>query len=60
MHLYLPTALFRRLADDFNLPGASAHSIRYVADVQEDLIKQIALSILFGDDERVGGRPDVR
>jgi hypothetical protein len=22
MHLYLPTTLFRRLSDDFNLPGA--------------------------------------
>jgi AraC family transcriptional regulator len=48
LHLYLPTALFRRLADHFNLPGAAAHSIRirYVADAQDELIRQIALSLL--------------
>jgi AraC family transcriptional regulator len=46
MHLYLPTTLFGRLADDFNLPGAPARSIRYVADVQDELIRQLALSIL--------------
>src|SRR6266436_9267049 len=27
LHLYLPTALFRRLSDDFNLPATPAHSI---------------------------------
>jgi AraC family transcriptional regulator len=46
LHLYLPTALFRRLADDFNLPGAPAHSIRYVAGVRDEVINQIGLSII--------------
>jgi AraC family transcriptional regulator len=46
LHLYLPAAQFRRLADDFNLPGAPAHSIRYVAGVQDEVINQIGLSII--------------
>jgi AraC family transcriptional regulator len=46
LHLYLPAALFRRLADDFNLPGAPAHSIRYVAGVRDEVINQIGLSII--------------
>jgi AraC family transcriptional regulator len=46
MHLYLPTTLFRRLSDDFNLPGAPAHSIRYAAGIQDEMIDQIVLSIL--------------
>jgi AraC family transcriptional regulator len=46
MHLYLPTTLLRRLSDDFNLPGAPAHSIRYVAGIQDGVIDQIVLSIL--------------
>jgi AraC family transcriptional regulator len=46
MHLYLPATLFRRLSDDFNLPGAPAHSIRYVAGIQDEVIDQIVLSIL--------------
>jgi AraC family transcriptional regulator len=46
MHLYLPTTLFRRLSDDFNLPGAPAHSIRYVAGIRDELIDQIVRSIM--------------
>jgi AraC family transcriptional regulator len=46
MHLYLPTTLFRRLSDDFNLSGAPAHSIRYVAGIRDEVIYQIGLSIL--------------
>jgi len=46
LHLYLPTAQFRKLADDFNLPGAPAHSIRYVAGVQDAVIYQIGLAIV--------------
>ena len=33
VHLYLPTSVFRRLSDDFNLPTAPAHSIRYAAGI---------------------------
>jgi AraC family transcriptional regulator len=46
LHLYLPTSQFRKLADDFNLPGAPAHSIRYVAGVQDAVIYQIGLAIV--------------
>jgi AraC family transcriptional regulator len=46
LHLYLPTTQFRKLADDFNLPGAPARSIRYVAGVQDEVIYQIGLSII--------------
>jgi AraC family transcriptional regulator len=46
MHLYLPTALFRRLSDDFNLPTAPAHSIRYAAGIRDEVIHQTVLSIL--------------
>jgi AraC family transcriptional regulator len=46
LHLYLPAALFRRLADDFNLPAAPFRSIRYVAGVRDEVINQIGLSII--------------
>jgi AraC family transcriptional regulator len=46
MHLYLHTALFDRLKDDFNLPAAPAHSIRHAVGICDDVIDQIGLSIL--------------
>ena len=46
LHLYVPTQLFGRLSDDFNLPGAPAHSIRYAAGVRDEIIAQIGLSVL--------------
>jgi AraC family transcriptional regulator len=46
MHLYLPTALFNRLRDDFNLPVAPAHSIRYVAGITDEVIQHLGCSIL--------------
>jgi AraC family transcriptional regulator len=46
MHLYLPTALFDRLKDDFNLPAAPAHSIRHAVGICDDVIDQIGRSIL--------------
>jgi AraC family transcriptional regulator len=46
MHLYLPTALFDRLKDDFNLPDAPAHSIRLAVGIGDDVIDQIGRSIL--------------
>jgi AraC family transcriptional regulator len=46
MHLYLPTALFDRLKDDFNLPAAPAHSIRHAVGIGDDVIDQIGRSIL--------------
>jgi AraC family transcriptional regulator len=46
MHLYLPTALFDRLKDDFNLPVAPTHSIRLAVGIGDDVIDQIGRSIL--------------
>ncbi len=46
MHLYLPTALFDRLKDDFNLPAAPARSIRHAVGIGDDLIDQVGRSIL--------------
>jgi AraC family transcriptional regulator len=46
LHLYLPTTQFRKLADDFNIPGEPAHSIRYVTGVRDEVIHQIGLSII--------------
>jgi AraC family transcriptional regulator len=46
MHLYLPTALFDRMKDDFNLPALSAHSIRHAVGVRDTVIDQIGRSIL--------------
>jgi AraC family transcriptional regulator len=46
LHLYLPTALFDRLNDDFNLPVAPGHSIRYVAGIRDEVIQHIGASIL--------------
>jgi AraC family transcriptional regulator len=46
MHLYLPTKLFTRLSDDFDLPQGPAQSVRYVAGIRDGMINSIALSIL--------------
>ena len=46
MHLYLPTTLFDRLNDDFNLPVAPAHSIRLAVGIGDDVIDHIGRSIL--------------
>lgn len=45
LHLYLPAALFRRLGDEFNLPGMPAHSIRYASGVRDEIINQAGISI---------------
>jgi AraC family transcriptional regulator len=46
LHLYLPTSLFRRLSDDFNLPGTPAHSIRYLSGLRDEIIHQVGRSIV--------------
>jgi AraC family transcriptional regulator len=46
MHLYLPTTLFRRLKDDFDLPRNPAQSVRYVAGLRDGVINSIGLAIL--------------
>ena len=57
MHLYLPTTLFDRLRDDFNLPVAPAQSIRHAVGICDDVIDQIGRSILAElTDETAAGR----
>jgi AraC family transcriptional regulator len=46
LHLYLPTSLFDRLKDDFNLPVAADRSIRHGAGIDDDIIYHIGCSIL--------------
>lgn len=46
LHLYLPSQQFETLADDYNLPKSPAHSIQYLAGVEDEMIRQIGLSIL--------------
>ena len=45
LHLYVPTVVFARLTEDYNLP-ASPGSIRHSCGVQDELINQIGLSVL--------------
>ncbi len=57
LHLHLATTQFRKLADDFNIPGDPARSIRYAAGVRDEVIHQIALSIISAmTDETAAGR----
>jgi AraC family transcriptional regulator len=57
LHLYLPEALFRRLSDDFNLPGEPGSSIRYASGAHDGIIEQIGRSILSEmTDETSAGR----
>lgn len=46
MHLYLPTATFQRLGNEFNLPGNPGLSIRYAPGFRDEVIHNIALSLL--------------
>lgn len=46
LHLYLPVARFQVLADEYDLPSASAHSIHYLAGLQDELIRALGLAVL--------------
>jgi AraC family transcriptional regulator len=46
LHLYLPTAQFDRLTDDFNLLPMAARSIRYVSGLRDRVIENIGRSVL--------------
>jgi AraC family transcriptional regulator len=46
MHLYLPTTLFARLKDDFNLPIVPADSIQLAVGIHDGVIEQIGRSIM--------------
>ena len=45
MHIYLPTAPFDRLKDDFNLPDAPSNLICLAAAIHDDVIEQLGRSI---------------
>lgn len=46
LHLFVPTHHFTDLAQAFNLPSSASQSIRYEADVQDELLRQLGLVIL--------------
>ncbi|MEI9886591.1 MAG: AraC family transcriptional regulator [Rhizomicrobium sp.] len=46
LHLYLPQRQFETLADDYNLPRSPTRSIQFLAGLQDELIRQVGLSIL--------------
>jgi AraC family transcriptional regulator len=46
LDLYVPSAVFARLGDDYNLPTAPDRSIRYDCGVRDELINQVGLSVL--------------
>ena len=61
LHLYVPPLLFRRLSDDFNLPGMPGHSIRYLAGVRDEIINQVRHSIVSEmTNESAAGRSDAQ
>lgn len=46
LHLYLPAQRFQVLAEEYDLPSSSAHSIHYLAGLQDELIRELGLAIL--------------
>jgi AraC family transcriptional regulator len=46
LHIYLPASRFDQLSDVFGGSQATAKSIRYLAGVHDDLIRQIGVSML--------------
>jgi AraC family transcriptional regulator len=46
LHLYLPARQFNLLAERYNLPRSPVHSIRYLGGLNDELIRQVGLSVL--------------
>ena len=46
LDLYLPSALFTQLSNDYNLPTVPDRSIRYEGGLQDEVINQIGRSVL--------------
>jgi AraC family transcriptional regulator len=46
LHLYLPARRFSLLAEEYDLPPAPAHSIHYLAGLQDEMIRQIGLAVI--------------
>ncbi len=60
MKLYVPSVVFARLMDDYNLSAAPERSIRHSCGVQDELINQIGLSGAVGVDVSDRGGPHAR
>lgn len=46
LHLYLPARQFNLLADQYNLPRSPVHCIPYLGGLDDEVIRQIGLSVL--------------
>jgi len=46
LHLFVPTHHLTDLAQEFDLPRSASQSIRYEADVQDEVLRQLGLVIL--------------
>jgi AraC family transcriptional regulator len=46
LDLFLPTAVFTQLSDDYNLPTALDASVRHEGGVQDEVINQVGLALL--------------
>jgi AraC family transcriptional regulator len=46
LHLFLSNEPFARLAEEYNLPRSPERAVHYAAAVQDDVIRQIGMSIL--------------
>jgi AraC family transcriptional regulator len=57
LHLFVPAYHFTDLAQEFNLPRSASQSIRYEADAQDEVLRQLGLIILSElREESVAGR----
>ena len=46
LHLYLPASRFEVLAQEHDVPVSAAHSIHYLAGLQDDLIRELGMAVL--------------
>lgn len=57
LHLYVPAQSFRTLAEEYGLSASPAHSIHYLAGLQDEVIHQLGLAVLEElSSETAGGR----
>src|ERR1700754_2197128 len=46
LHLYLPASRFEVLAEEHDVPVSAAHSIHYLAGLQDDLVRELGMAVL--------------
>jgi AraC family transcriptional regulator len=46
LHLYLPASRFEALAQESDVPVSAAHSIHYLAGIQDDLVRELGMAVL--------------